>query len=344
MTGPSRREVSLPKLDVYVLPVEVSWQQVRTMFLRAEELGFHTAWIHDNVVGPVPWKPDAAVYDSWSVLGALGEATSRIRLGSLVTPMGRRHPSVFAKMTASFDNTSGGRLDLGMGPGDEPHQYEPWGLRYPEPPERIEILEEEIEIIKGLWTNDRVTYEGKHYQLRDATLAPKPLQKPHPPIWIGLVFGRRVMPRVAARHADGVNFYSKHDEDVAATIEQVRSLCRDIGRDPAPIKFSRCVSVWVTDDIPDVEAELNRVGEEYGTGGDYVRDYVAAYERMAIGPPEVIAEEFVKQAQLGIDQIIVNMILGPGPAHKDLPVVEGVLRTWERIATEVRPLMEATLS
>ena len=142
MTGPSQHEVSAPKLDVYVLPVEVSWQQVRAMFLRAEELGFHTAWIHDNVVGPVPWKPDAAVYDSWSVLGALGEATSRIRLGSLVTPMGRRHPSVFAKMTASFDNTSGGRLDLGMGPGDEPHQYEPWGLRYPEPPERIEILEE----------------------------------------------------------------------------------------------------------------------------------------------------------------------------------------------------------
>ena len=100
----------------------------------------------------------------------------------------------------------------------------------------------------------------------------------------------------------------------------------------------------MTDDIPDVEAELNRVGEEYGTGGDYVRDYVAAYERMAIGPPEVIAEEFVKQAELGIDQIIINMILGPGPAYKDLPVTEGVPRTWERIATEVRPLMEATLS
>ena len=224
MTEPSWREVSAPKLDVYVLPVKVSWQQVRAMFLRAEELGFHTAWIHDNVVGPVPWKPDAAVFDSWSVLGALGEATSRIRLGSLVTPMGRRHPSVFAKMTASFDNPCGGRFDLGMGPGDEPHQYEPWGLRYPEPRERIEILEEEIEIIKRLWTHERVTYEGEHYQLRDASLAPKPLQKPHPPLWIGLVFGRRVMPRLAARHADGVNFYSKHDDDVAATIEQVRSL------------------------------------------------------------------------------------------------------------------------
>ena len=333
----------MPKLDVYVLPVDRSWPEVRRMVTRAEDLGFHTAWIHDNVVGPVPWKADAPVYDAWSVLGALGEATSRIRLGPLVTPMGRRHPSVFAKMTASFDNTSGGRLDLGMGPGDEPRQHEPWGQRFPPPGERISILNEEIEIIKRLWTEDDVTYEGEHYQLRGAGLAPKPVQKPHPPIWIGLVFGRRVMPRLAARHADGVNFYAKHDDDVSATIAQVRSLCAEAGRDPAVLRFSRCISVWVTDADADIGAEFDRLADWYGTGRDYLEDYAANYERMIVGPPEVIAAELVGQAEFGIDQIIFNSILGPGPAYAEVPVVEGILAAWERLATEVRPKMEAVL-
>ena len=86
----------MPKLDVYLLPIETEWSDVRRMAVTADELGFHTAWIHDNVVGPVPWQEDAASYDAWSVLGALGEATTNIRLGPLVTPMGRRHPSIFA--------------------------------------------------------------------------------------------------------------------------------------------------------------------------------------------------------------------------------------------------------
>ncbi len=333
----------MPDLDVYLLPVDIGWNDLRRMAITAEALGFHTAWIHDNVVGPVPWKPQAASYDAWSVLGALGEATSRIRLGPLVTPMGRRHPSVFAKMTASFDNTSGGRLDLGMGPGDEPHQYEPWGLPFPVPRERIAILEEEIEIIKALWTQESVTYDGRRFRLEDAGLAPKPIQRPHPPIWIGLVFGRKIMPRVAARHADGINFYAKADDDVRATIEQVQELCADRGRDPANLRFSRCVSVWVTDEKFDVAAELRRLSRIYGTGLAYLEDYVANYERMVVGPPELIAEELVAQAELGIDQVIFNSILGPGPAYSDRPWVEGILDSWTRIAQEVKPLMQSLL-
>lgn len=336
---------AMPNLDVYLLPVDTDWIDLRRMATEAERMGYHSMWIHDNVVGPVPWQPTAASYDAWSVLGALGEATSRIRLGPLVTPMGRRHPSVFAKMTASLDNTSGGRLDLGMGPGDEPHQYEPWGLRFPAPAERIAILEEELDIIKALWTQESVTYDGAHYQLKEASLAPKPIQDPHPPIWVGLVFGRKVMPRVAARHADGVNFYAKHDDDVRATIDKVQGLCRDIGRDPSQLKYSRCLTVWVTDDAVDVNEELKRLGNDvYGTGHEYLTNYAADYERMLVGPPEVIAEEIVNQVELGIDQIIINSILGPGPAYRDVPQTDGIIASWERLAEEVRPMVEAELT
>ena len=336
----------VPKFDVYLLPVDTTWIDVRRMATEAERLGFHSMWIHDNVVGPVPWQPTATSYDAWSVLGALGEATSRIRLGPLVTPMGRRHPSVFAKMTASLDNTCGGRLDVGMGPGDEPHQYEPWGLRFPTPAERIAILEEELDIIKALWTQESVTYDGTHYHLKEANLAPKPTQAPHPPIWVGLVFGRKVMPRVAARHADGVNFYSKQDDDVRATIDQVQGLCSDIGRDPARLKYSRCLTVWITDGgAVDIDQELKWLGNEvYATGHEYLTNYAAEYERMLIGPPEVIAEEIIAHAELGIDQVIINPILGPGPAYRDVPRVDGIIRSWERLAEEVRPMVEAELA
>ncbi len=332
-----------PKLDVYLLPVETEWNDLRRMVIEAERLGFHSAWIHDNVVGPVPWLPTAATYDAWSVLGALGEATSRIRLGPLVTPVGRRHPSILAKMAASFDNTSGGRLDLGMGAGDEPHQYEPWGLRFGSPSERISMLEEEIEIIKALWTRESVTYRGDQYQLMEANLAPKPIQSPHPPIWVGLVFGRKVMPRVAARYADGINFYAKHDDDVRSTIETIGSLCEREGRDPGLLKYSRCVTVWVTDDIVDIDQELKRLGRLYGTGHDYLETYVADYEKMLVGPPELIAEGIVAQAKLGIDQVIINPILGPGPAYRQTPIVEGIIASWHRIANQVKPLIHARL-
>lgn len=327
------------KFGVYLLPVDVGWHDLRRSCVRAEDLGFDNAWIHDNVVGPVPWLPTTPVFDAWSVLGALGEATSRIRLGPLVTPMGRRHPSLFAKMTASFDQITGGRLDLGMGPGDEAHQFEPWGMEFPEPPERIAILEEEIEILKRLWTEESVTFVGTHYQLDGATMAPKPIQAPHPPIWVGLVFGRKVMPRVAARWADGINFYTKDDDQVVATMEQVSDLCREIGRDPEPIMFSRCLSVWITEDDFDMDVELGRLAERYGTGRDYLDAYAANYERMIVGPPEHVVAELIKQHELGIDQLIINPLMGAGPAYAGLPLVDASLASMERIATDVMPLV-----
>lgn len=327
------------KFGVYLFPIDTPWTDLRRTCVRAEDLGFDNAWIHDNVVGPVPWLSTTPVFDAWSVLGALGEATSRIRLGPLVTPMGRRHPSLFAKMTASFDQTTGGRLDLGMGAGDESHQFEPWGMEFPEPSKRISILEEEIEIIKRMWTEEAVTFAGTRYQLDGATMAPKPVQDPHPPIWVGLVFGRTVMPRVAARWADGINFYTKYDDQVAATMEQLKGLCGDIGRDPEPIMYSRCLSVWLTEDDFDMDAELDRLAEGYGTGRDYLDAYAADYERMIIGGTDQVAAELIKQHELGIDQLIINPLMGAGPAYAGLPPLDAFLASMERLATEVFPLV-----
>lgn len=327
------------RFGVYPLPVGWSWPELRATFQLAEELGFDFAWTHDNVVGPVPWLPDAPVFDAWSVLGALAEATSTIRLGPLVTPMGRRHPAVFAKMTASLDVISGGRLDLGMGPGDEERQFVPWGMPWPDPRERIEILEEELEVVTRLWTQDVASFEGRHYRLDEAVLAPKPVQQPHPPVWIGLIFGRKIMPRVAARWADGVNFYVKRDEDVLSTKALVEAHRRALGRDPADLRWSRNLPVWITEEEGNVDAELERLSATYRVSAEYLQDYVADYERLTTGPAATIVDEIVKQVELGIDHILFNYLMGPGPAFADMPLVEGIHASMRRIAGDVLPLV-----
>lgn len=326
------------EIGVYLNGVGGDYMLMREAWQLAEAVGFTHVWSMDNVVGPVPYRAEMPVLDTWTVMPALAEATSRIRFGPLVSPFSRRHPAVMAKSSTILDLISGGRLELGLGPGDEPRQHLPWGQPYPRPRERIAILREEIEIIRSMWTESSTTHWGEHYTLIEAINEPKPVQQPHPPIWVGLtVHGKVVMPKVAAELADGVNLYVGADDLARAQMARVVEHGRRIGRDPDRLRWSRMVNVVLTDDDLDIEAFLRIRSEQTDQSVDYLREYYATYECLVAGTPEQVAAGIAERVyDLGINQPIVMV------GSLDTPAFGTDLDALAAFGQRVLPLLEGT--
>jgi len=311
----------MTKFGVYQAGIGWDFEQIQEYVIGAEELGFDSYWTMDNVVLIHPeTEEQVPVFETWTLLPALAAVTKKIRMGPLVTPCNRRHPALFAKMTTTFDRISNGRLDLGLGPGDDPIYFVPWGMSYPKTSVRIKILREEIEVLKRMWTEERVSFEGEFYRLEEAVNHPKPIQTPHPPIWIGLVLGRKVMPRLAADVADGINVYNGSDVAARELLDAVKRNCDEAGRDFDSIPKSRNVNIAFSDKVASLtgssyfgspkEVELVRAMtldeqvsymkvKKYG-------NYVKITERFVIGSPAEIIEDLKRITAMGFDQIIAG--------------------------------------
>jgi alkanesulfonate monooxygenase SsuD/methylene tetrahydromethanopterin reductase-like flavin-dependent oxidoreductase (luciferase family) len=144
---------------------------------------------------------DSLAADAWIYLGALATDTRRIRLGTLVSPVTFRHPSVLAKLAASLDHVSDGRAELGLGAGWFEAEHDAYGLAFPSAKGRVDLLEEQLQVIAGLWTEDVFSHTGTHYRLRECAFTPRPVQRPHPPLIVGGRPASRRLPRLAARYA-----------------------------------------------------------------------------------------------------------------------------------------------
>jgi len=166
---------------------------------------------------------------------AMAVATSRVRIGCMVSGNSYRHPVMLAKLATTVDHLSGGRLELGIGAGWNEHEHTMYGLDLGTVRERMDRLEESLQILTSLWTRPRTTFDGAHYRLADAVAEPKPVQRPHPPIWVGGSGPRRTL-RLVARYADAWNDTSSTPEQVAALGEVLERHCADVGRDPAEIR------------------------------------------------------------------------------------------------------------
>ena len=177
-----------------------SYEEVVGFARAAEEEGFESFWVPDHFFGGEGF-PDRDCYDAWTVLAGLARDTKTIRLGCLVTAAQYRNPALLAKIVASVDQLSGGRVEFGIGAGWKENEYKAYGYDFLAPGDRVDQLVDVLEVCRRLWTEERATYHGKHYRIDDAVSAPKPAQRPHPPIWVGGA-GPRVL-RVAARYADG---------------------------------------------------------------------------------------------------------------------------------------------
>ena len=207
---------------------EAKWQTAVDTAVLIEELGYDSIWVYDHFHN-VPRPAHEAVFECWTTLAALSQRTTKVRLGQMVGCNSYRHPSVLAKITSNIDVISGGRLDWGIGAGWYEHEYKGYGFEFPEPKVRIQMLRECVEIVKSMWTEPTTTYSGRHYELDGAQCDPKPLQSPHPPIWIG-GGGEQLTLRVVARHADRSNFGGTHEE-WARKCEILKGHCADVGRD-----------------------------------------------------------------------------------------------------------------
>ena len=179
----------------------------------------------------------ARATDAWTSLGGLARETARIRLGTMVSPVPFRLPIALAKAVTTVDEMSGGRAELGIGAGWFEPEHERFGIPYPPLGQRFEMLEEQLQILVGLWTAPSFTFEGHHYRLSDAVCEPKPLQRPHPPIVVG-GYGKPRLVRLAASYADELNLDNPTPESCVEIYGRLDAACRTVGREPRTVRHS----------------------------------------------------------------------------------------------------------
>jgi F420-dependent oxidoreductase-like protein len=252
MTRPLRFGVTLPQ-------IKRTWEEARAAAVEFERLGFDSVWVCDHLYGvPLPTLP---ILEAWSLLAAVAAVTSRVELGTLVTPPFFRNPAVLAKQVATVDQIANGRTIVGLGAGWFASEFEAHGCPFPAVGERLRALAETAEVLRRLWTEERVTFEGRHVTVRDCLSEPKPVRRP--PILIG-GGGERVLMPIAARHADIWNNLAVSQGELGRKVEALRRACDAVDRDPATLEVSQqCLVVIAEDDVA-ARAALEKAQRIYG--------------------------------------------------------------------------------
>jgi F420-dependent oxidoreductase-like protein len=219
---------------------QLTWDELlaRTQF--AEDAGFESAWVFDHFT-PLYGDPGGPCLEAYTALAALAALTSRIRLGALVTGVTYRHPSLLAAEVAAVDQISGGRMNLGIGAAWHAPEHERLGMDFPPAKERAGRLEEAIQVVTLLWTEDDADFDGRYYHLRGGYLNPKPVQRPRPPVWVGAGGERLTLP-IVGRRADVWHWFGATPELVRKW-EIVRRAAEEAGRDPGLILRSTNLSL-----------------------------------------------------------------------------------------------------
>ncbi|KAA0105611.1 LLM class F420-dependent oxidoreductase [Mycolicibacterium sp. P1-5] len=218
-------------------PQNTTWNDMLAVWRAADDIDvYHSGWTFDHFY-PIFSDPTGPCLEGWTTLTALAQATTRLRLGNLVTGIHYRHPAVLANMAAAVDIISGGRLELGIGAGWNEEESGAYGIELGSVKERLDRFEEACQVLIGLLSQESTTFEGSHYQLKDARNEPKGPQRPHPPICIGGSGEKRTL-RIVAKYAQHWNFAGGTPEEFAHKRDVLASHCADIGRDVNEIMLS----------------------------------------------------------------------------------------------------------
>lgn len=239
---------------------QLTWPELLERVRFAEAAGFDGAWVFDHFTA-LYGDPTGPCLEAWTLLAALGASTERIRLGTLVTGVTHRHPSILATEVVTVDHVSGGRVELAIGAAWNEHEHRMLGFPFPPGGERVAMLEEAALAMRLLMTTDDASFNGAHYRLTEASYHPRPVQRPHPPIWIG-GSGTKLL-GVAARQADVWHGFGSVEElrQRSATLDR---LAAEAGRDPSSIL--RASSLSISEDWDEVAASarsLDGAGFEY---------------------------------------------------------------------------------
>jgi F420-dependent oxidoreductase-like protein len=249
-----------------------TYVELRDFAREAERVGIESFWVSDHFFGGPVGVPDRDCLEAFTLLAALARETTRIRLGVLVAAAQYRNPALLAKIVACVDQMSDARFEFGIGAGWKAEEYRAYGYEFASAGARVEQLKDTLEICQRMWKSDRATYHGKHYSVDDAVCAPKPAQRPHPPIWVG-GSGPRVM-RLAARYADGFDL-GRHgaagaplsEEEMTAALAEMRKACEEARRD-RPIALSHWVSAEFSGDEVSQRALFERISGYQRAGLD----------------------------------------------------------------------------
>jgi len=208
--------------------------ELRAVWRIADEGGFDHVWDFDHLASIGEDGPDRPIYEGWMLQAAMAEATKRVRIGCLVTGNTYRNPALLAKQAVTVDHLSGGRLEFGIGAAWAEIEHQMYGFDGLD--HRVGRLSESLRIIKSLWTEERTNFDGRYYRMKDAIANPKPVQKPHPPLWIG-ASGETTL-RLVARYADVWNAAGGDPSRMRELSEKLEQACAAIGRDASEIRRS----------------------------------------------------------------------------------------------------------
>ncbi|MBI2185328.1 MAG: LLM class flavin-dependent oxidoreductase [Thaumarchaeota archaeon] len=277
------------KFGVKITQNNYSFDDISNVCLEAERVGFESFWVADHMFS---WgrKPTEDVsLECWTILSSLATKTKRIRLGTLVVCNLFRPPPVLAKISSSFDVISGGRLEFGIGTcgPSTPPELSGYGFSLPKRAERLQRLRESIEILKTLWTQQRSSFQGQYYRLTDAICSPKPLQKPHPPIWIG--GEREDVLDITAKYANGWNCRRFPLEQYRKTVETLDSYCVKYGRKPSDVQKSWQGPVLIGKDEADLKEKMGKYGINPGA---------------LVGTPDKITEQIQRYIDAGASYLM----------------------------------------
>jgi F420-dependent oxidoreductase-like protein len=284
------------RFGVTLPQIKRSWEQARAAAVAFDRMGFDSVWVCDHLYGvPLPTLP---IFEAWTQLAAVAAVTDRVELGTLVSPPFFRNTGLWAKQIATIDHISNGRTVVGLGGGWFDAEFTSYGMPFPSTRERLRALEETIVVLKGLWTDEKTTFAGKHVQMRDAYCEPKPIRRP--PILIG-GGGEQVLMRMVAKHADIWNNGAVSQHELGHKAAVLRQRCEEVGRDPGEVEISQqCVVVIAADEAGAREA-LAKASKIYGG------HMGASLEQHGIwGTPEQVVERIERHVTLGCTLFVIE--------------------------------------
>ena len=253
----------MASFGIKTAPQHTTYEDMLKVWKEAEEIpSIEHAWLFDHFA-PIQGDVAGPCLEGWTVLAAFAAETERLRLGLMVTGNTYRHPAVLAKIAATVDVISNGRLDFGIGAGWNVYEHESMGIPLYKPGERIRRLDEACEIIKRLFTEPTVDFDGRYYQLKDARSEPKPVQKPYPPFVIG-GGGEQLTLKVVAKYADIWNYTGGSVEEFTHKVSVLKEHCAAVERDPKEIVLSYQHRADM-DDLPASVEALSRFAEAGAT-------------------------------------------------------------------------------
>ncbi len=275
------------------------FDEVVARAVAAEETGYESVWVMDHFYQLPPMGgPSQPMLDSYTLLGALAARTERVRLGAMVTGVTYRNPAHLAKIVTTLDIISAGRAILGIGGAWYDVEHDGLGFEFPPIGERLDRLEEALQICRAMFTEEAPTFEGRHYRIHEARNEPRPVQPGGPPILVGGGGEKRTL-KLVAQYADLCNIFGD-PPTVAHKVEVLRGHCADVGRDPAEVTVSRLSTLVLTADDDETAATrdfLRQATGEEPSGSD-------------VGTLDDLAARVEELASVGVDYCIFNMPTG----------------------------------